>query len=144
MTGSPARPPWVYVLWAGIAAAVVIFVWHPWTGSSIQQEAMTAQTALATADSDFSTCLGPFNPNALPSAATNSSCLVSYATAVHGIIWPNETTTSDANTVINDADTLAGIYNSGQQPTEAVSGQFADDRVALSTAITDTISAAGG
>ena len=105
---------------------------------------MTSQTALATADGDLTACLGPFNPNALPSAATNSSCLTSYATAAHGIGWPNPTTASDANTVINDADTLAGIYNAGQQPTTAEGGQLATDRVALSTAITDTISASGG
>jgi hypothetical protein len=134
--------PWVFV--GTIIAVLIVVNWHPWTTSALEQAATTAQTALGTADARYSSCLGPFKVYALPSPATNSRCLVSYATAVHNIDWPNPTTTNDANNVINDADALAGIYNSGVQPTEADSQQFGADRGALSTAVADTISAGGG
>jgi hypothetical protein len=134
------------LLFVGAVIAVLIVVnWHPWTGSAVEQAATTAQTVLQAADTRYTACLGPFNPNALPpSNATYSMCTVSYATAVHGIAWPNPTTATDGNNVINDADALAGIYNSGAEPTEAEAQQFGADRGALSTAISDTISAAGG
>jgi hypothetical protein len=132
------------ILFAIVLTIIVLANWHPWTESTILQEAQTAQTELQSTDDLYSSCLGPFNVNAPPSNATNSMCFTSYATAVHGILWPNPTTTHDANAVIDDADALAGLYNSGVAPPDANTQQWGNDRDALSTALSDTISAAGG
>ncbi|MDQ2961040.1 MAG: hypothetical protein M3R48_08340, partial [Candidatus Dormibacteraeota bacterium] len=71
----------VYIA-AIVAAVVVVGLWHPWTGSSVLQQARTAQTALRSADAALMTCLSRTAGSAASETPAPARCDSAFADAV--------------------------------------------------------------